>query len=206
MLLFTLRLKGAFVRALELRAAGMVALLFAACGGGSGGDTGKSVDGSIESASDACSSLSCLATVGSLVASCAASGSCVAQVQWTDAGTTMLVSECHANAVKTLRTGTQPGADGTVPFEMTVTKGGSVCYALSGSVGSASAAMGSFTYRNASGSTILTETIDQSGNATVTCPGGTPTLIDAACDSPVSGLTGLAPGMDGTCTQGTCSF
>jgi hypothetical protein len=66
--------------------------------------------------------------------------------------------------------------------------------------------VGSFTYKDASGSIILTEQVDESGNATVTCPGGTPTLIDSACDAPVSGLAGLAPGMDGTCTQGTCTF
>jgi hypothetical protein len=205
MLLFSLRMKGALVRALGLRV-GTVALLFAACGGGSGGATGKGADGSIVIASGVCSSLTCLGSVGSLIASCGASGSCVGQTQWTDAGTTIIVSECHANGVKALRTGTQPGADGTVPFEMTVKKGDSVCYAVSGWMGPGSAAMGSFTYKDASGATLLTETIDQSGNATVTCSGGTPTLIDAACDSPVSGLTGLAPGMDGTCTQGTCSF
>ena len=142
---------------------GMVLLLFTACGGGSGGDTGKGADGSIVIAPGACSSLTCLGSVGSLIASCGASGSCVGQTQWTDAGTTTIVSECHANGVKTLRTGTQPGADGTVPFEMTVKKGDSVCYFLSGWVGSASAAMGSFTYKDASGTTILTETIDQSG-------------------------------------------
>lgn len=205
MLLLSLRMKGAFVRTLGLRA-GMVAVLFAAYGGGSGGSTGESADGGTVIASGACSSLTCLGSVGSLIAGCGASGTCVGQTQWTDAGTTMTVSECHANGVKALRTGTQPGADGTVPFEMTAKKGDSVCYAISGWTGPGSAAMGSFTYKDASGATLLTETIDQSGNATMTCPGGLPTLIDATCDSPVSGLAGLAPGMDGACTQGTCSF
>lgn len=200
-------MKGAFVGALGL-GVGMALLLFVACGGGTGAGTGTGGDGSTVIPPGACSSLTCLDSVGSLLASCRASGSCEAQFEWPDSGPTMtmIVRECHSNGIKAFRTGDQPAADGSIHVEMTVKNGDSVCYSLSGSVSGSSAAVGSFTYKDASGAIILTETVEESGNATVTCPGGTPTLIDSACDAPVSGLAGLAPGMDGTCTQGTCSF
>jgi hypothetical protein len=92
---------------------------------------------------------------------------------------------------------------------MTAKNDSSACYSLAIAVISATST--TIVVKNPAGTTLGTIAVDTSASAmamTVTCPGGTATVVDDSCGS---GPTDLAMTLEtallGTgCTQGACSF
>jgi hypothetical protein len=78
-----------------------------------------------------------------------------------------------------------------------VKKGSSVCFSLE-EIMPSNGTTGSYVIRNGSGSQVATATGDISAKTmTMTCTGGQPTLLSAACYN---------TGGDSNCTSGTCVY
>ena len=97
----------------------------------------------------------------------------------------------------------------TYAMTMTAKNGSSACYSLPITVVSATST--TIMVKNPAGTTLGTIAVDSSAGAmamTVTCPGGTATVIDDSCGSGPTdlGMT-LETALLGTgCTQGDCTF
>ena len=186
---------------------GMGLLLPASCGGGNG--LGFGGDGGTTISTGGCANQACLNTIANLMADCLPSGTCVEQI--TQSGTTGEAGNvCFSNGIKmSITMGAPSGASGPVNMSITAKKGTSVCYSwsLAMAMASGSSASESMTVKNASGATVATLAVDTNGNETITCPGGTPTPIDATCASASTSISTIsAAGNSNNCTQGTCAF
>ena len=157
-----------------------------------GGNTGSST----LPLQGACANLTCLSTLAGLTTSCQPSGTCTEQASAT--GT----DACYANGVKmeTLLDLT------TFATTMTVKNGGSVCYSMV--VTGILAPPMTIVFKDGSGTTVGTKAVDPTTNAmSVTCPGGTATVIDQSCGTGPSNLASSAQAaMTAKCDPGTCTF
>ena len=157
-----------------------------------GGNTGSST----LPLQGACANLTCLSTLAGLTTSCQPSGTCTEQASAT--GT----DACYANGVKmeTLLDLT------TFATTMTVKNGGSVCYSMV--VTGILAPPMTIVFKDGSGTTVVTMAVDPTTNAmSVTCPGGTATVIDQSCGTGPSNLASSAQAaMTAKCDPGTCTF
>jgi hypothetical protein len=157
-----------------------------------GGNTGSST----LPLQGACANLTCLSTLAGLTTSCQPSGTCTEQASAT--GT----DACYANGVKmeTLLDLT------TFATTMTVKNGGSVCYSMV--VTGILAPPMTIVFKDGSGTTVGTMAVDPTTNAmSVTCPGGTATVIDQSCGTGPSNLASSAQAaMTAKCDPGTCTF
>ncbi len=171
----------------------------AAGGTGGGGSGGGGSGGGSMSLTGACANLTCLNDMANLLTNCQPSGTCTQQ-----ASTTGNVA-CYSNGVK-VQTGLDPS---TYAMTMTAKNGSSACYSLPITVVSATST--TIMVKNPAGTTLGTIAVDSSAGAmamTVTCPGGTATVIDDSCGSGPTdlGMT-LETALLGTgCTQGDCTF
>ena len=187
---------GAAGGALAGQAAGGVTSLAGTTGAGGvavlGGNTGSST----LPLQGACANLTCLSTLAGLTTSCQPSGACTEQASAT--GT----DACYANGVKmeTLLDLT------TFATTMTVKNGGSVCYSMV--VTGILAPPMTIVFKDGSGTTVGTMAVDPTTNAmSVTCPGGTATVIDQSCGTGPSSLASSAKAaMTAQCDPGTCTF
>lgn len=190
-------LEGARMREL-VRYLGMSLLLVLACGG--------------DSSTNACANLACLQKGADLMFNCAASGACVAQKDLTAVPTTS--SQCFDNGVKILAT--QEMTSGSTGYRSTMTyrvkKGDALCYTrtfVSSTSLTDSAHPMDITLQDASGATLVTTSMDANNVATVTCPGGEPTVFADTCGYPslaVNGAYAVQGTSAPTCTDGACSF
>jgi hypothetical protein len=157
-----------------------------------GGNTGSST----LPLQGACANLTCLSTLAGLTTSCQPSGTCTEQASAT--GT----DACYANGVKmeTLLDLT------TFATTMTVKNGGSVCYSMV--VTGILAPPMTIVFKDGSGTTVGTMAVDPTTNAmSVTCPGGTATVIDQSCGTGPSSLASSSQAaMAAQCDPGTCTF
>ncbi len=157
-----------------------------------GGNTGSST----LPLQGACANLTCLSTLAGLTTSCQPSGTCTEQASAT--GT----DACYANGVKmeTVMDLT------TFATTMTVKNGGSVCYSMV--VTGILAPPMTIVFKDGSGTTVGTMAVDPTTNAmSVTCPGGTATVIDQSCGTGPSSLASSSQAaMTAQCDPGTCTF
>ncbi len=161
-------------------------------GGGQGGATGLGGSGGSATGTGgsgggtACTLPSCM----SGFANCMPSGTCVQQLNLS----TYLTNYCYSNGVKMIWS-----LDATTRAPMlTFKQNSSVCFSIVSPTGTDTA----FAVKDASGQAIGTVTVDNSGNTTVTCNGGTPVAIPAGCNF-VDAFTG--GGSTSSCTDGACS-
>jgi len=167
-------------------------------GGGSGGGT----------SGGACNYPPCLTNFAAAVEDCEPSGTCVMQSGLPTGGSTSFSTNiCYSNGVKQIASTTMDALTGSVAMAITVKKGSSTCYSMDVSgISFADPTTGqvTMTFKDASGSTVATGTMNLGTNAmTVTCPGGQPVTLDPSCDT-----SSYAAGMNPTssaCTQGTCT-
>ena len=192
------------MRELVLRL-GMAAVLLAACDGtkpGSDASTGT------------CANLACLKQAGNLMLGCAGGGTCILQQALT--ATPPSTSECYDNGVKILATMQTTSA--STSYQMTdryeVKKNDALCYTRTVVSGNSFTDGGlvyalDFTLQDAAGKTLVTSSVDDKNVATVTCPGGEPTVYTDSCGYPslaVNGAYATLGSSPPTCTAGTCSF
>jgi hypothetical protein len=172
----------------------------AAGGSGAGGSGAGGSGGGTVPLTGACANLTCLNPLVDLLSGCPASGTCTQQT--TVVGTSAAVNMCYSNGVKM-----SEAMDASMTsMTMTVKNGSSVCYTMAISNMTSTTAM-TIAVKNPSGTTVATIATDSSGNDVVTCPGGTPTVIDSTCGSDASSTSSAVPGATtGACTTGTCTF
>ncbi|MGB8296643.1 MAG: hypothetical protein WCG85_14540 [Polyangia bacterium] len=145
----------------------------------------------------ACASLTCLNPLVALLSNSAcevsATDTCTEQMDLS----TYTQSACFSNGVK-MQTN-------ITTMTVTVKSGSSVCYSMVlGSLATSSSM--TVVVKNGSGATVATIATDGT-NDTVTCPGGTPTVVDATCGSDSSAVSSGATMPDNSnCTTGVCTF
>ena len=153
-------------------------------GGGAAGGGGGAAGG----ASGTCNYPSCLA---SLATSCQPSGTCFEQVDTT----TFATNTCYSNGVKIITALDLTSGSATVTFK----NGSTTCYTFVAAASATGAE--TLTVKNAAGATIATGTSDTTGTATtITCTGGSPVTLNAACQGAMGGTSSSS-----TCTTGTCT-
>jgi hypothetical protein len=165
-------------------------------GGSSGGGTG----GSSIPLVGACANLTCLNPLADLMATCqtGATDTCTESMT---IGTSIVMNECYSSGVKMQ---VRMGMD-MASMTMTVKRGSSVCYSMvvSGLTGNVM----TIAVKDNSGTTVGTITEDSTtSHETVTCPGGTPTVVDATCGSNPGGISGSSLPGGSNCTDGFCTF
>ncbi|MGA7744487.1 MAG: hypothetical protein ABSF35_24495 [Polyangia bacterium] len=176
--------------------AGPIAGTGGAGGGGVAG--GGSGAGGIGGSAGSCNYPSCLA---SLATTCVPSGSCVSQTDTT----TFATNTCYSNGVKEIESVNVNTTTGSVTVTLTYEKGNSTCYSVDVAGISAAGSGGpiTMTFKNASGSTIGTGTVDSTTNAvTITCTGGQPVILNSSCDT---SSYAAASSTTSTCTAGVCT-
>jgi hypothetical protein len=155
-----------------------------------------------------CANLTCLNPMVTLMSnpSCqqGATDTCTQSVTM---GTGIVMNECYSSGVKMQAS---MSVDGT-SMTMTVKGGGSVCYLMAVTGDFLSPGVMTMAIKDPSGATVATIDEDTSTTPTtikVTCPGGTPTLVDSSCGSSSSSVASISPpGSSGTtCTDGVCTF
>jgi hypothetical protein len=147
-----------------------------------------------------CAALPCLASLASLIASCAPSGTCTEQV--TASATTATQAKCFSSGVKISLTGTDSSTMGTTAV-MAVQKDGAACYSFTYTTESPIAVP--TVYKDGAGADLLTITM-ANNIPSYTCPGGSPVVPDSSCDAALFALQGLYPFTNASCSSGTCAF
>jgi len=133
-------------------------------------------------ASDACNFPSCMAALGT---ACIPDGDCVSQVS------TSSLSICYANGLRYVEAVTGAGTGSTAAI--TASNGPTPCFVGSATASSLIGTAVTFTLKDPAGTEIATMTQDISTGATsVTCKGGQPVALNAACSG------------GGVCTLGAC--
>jgi hypothetical protein len=142
----------------------------------------------------ACANLTCLNPLSNLMAACDTS---TAQTctQQTTMVPSMVENSCYSNGVKTQTVMNSDLSSITAIYK----NDSSVCYSMD--IGGISSGVTTVVVKDSAGTTVATITADSTGADTVTCPGGTPTVVDASCGS-VGATSSASP----TCTTGTCVF
>ena len=209
-------MKYVHMRELVLRL-GMAAVLLAGCDGKSRATSGPGLDGSsnwpgADASTDTCANLACLKQAEDLMLGCGAGGTCILQEDSTGAPATS--TQCYDNGVKILATVQMaPGAIG-LTYVYKVEKNDALCYTrtlasnLSLSDGGVAGGIDS-SLQDAAGTTLVTAHLDNNNIATVTCPGGGPTVFADTCGYSSLAINGAYATLGispPTCTAGTCSF
>ena len=197
-------------------------LLVAACGGGkgtktdAGGSGGVGGGGAGGGVAPECANVACLQQVEDLMVGCSADGSCVYHSDAT--GFPLTTTKCYDNGVKILKMidTSQSSTSVTLSTTFKVEKDGSLCYTRSSvsvtmdvDAGAGAKYTSDLTMQDAIGTTIVTVHVDTEGVATVTCPGGSPSLVPASCGFSTL-IVGAGPLVKSTaattCDNGTCTF
>ena len=165
-------------------------------GGTGGGGTG----GSSTSLTGNCANLTCVDAMTTLLSTCqvGATDTCTQQVSMSSA---IVMNECYSNGVKMQ---ISAGMDMS-SMTATVKSGTSVCYSML--VGGLTGNVMTIVVRDGSGTTVGTMAQDSTtGLATITCPGGAPTIDDGSCGVGNMTSTGTVPGGGASCSTGICRF
>jgi len=163
--------------------------------GGCGDGTGTGGDGGLGGSSGC--NLSCLNTLVSLMQGCQPTGTCVEQLSGTTVG-----NACYSNGIKLQVSMTTPSTGGT-SMSMSVKKGSAVCYSMV--MNETAAGDMTMAFKNASGVAVATMGTTTTGGSTITCPGGSPSVIDSTCSGQANSANSMAtPSTD--CTQGACAY
>ena len=167
-------------------------------GGTGGGGTG----GSSIPLTGNCANLTCLNPLNDLLSACqvGAGEACTRQNTMIPA---IVINDCYASGVKMHASMGMDMSSATI----TVKNGSSICYSLlmTGILGGVSD-VSTLVFRNSSGATVATIAVNNTTSvSTVTCPGGTPTVVDATCGNN-SGNLGSAIPTGSNCTPGLCAF
>jgi len=196
---------------------GIAMILTAACSSGSNGGAGGAAGGALQAGGQgaggvtalggntgttvpltgACANLTCLNPLVALLSNSAcevsATDTCTEQTNLS----TYAQSACFSNGVK-MQTD-------ITTMTVTVKSGSSVCYSMVlGSLATSSSM--TIVVKNGSGATVATIATDGTSD-TITCPGGTPTVVDATCGSDSSAVSSGATMPDNSsCTPGVCTF
>jgi hypothetical protein len=110
-------------------------------------------------------------------------------------GLSMVENSCYSNGVKTQMVMNSDLSSITAIYK----NDSSVCYSMV--VSGLSGNVMTVVVRDRSGTMVATIATDGTGADTITCPGGTPTVVDASCGS-IGATSSTSP----TCTTGTCVF
>ena len=185
-------------------------LVFVACGGSSSNPNNGPDGGGGGGGSGACANVACLQQVEDLMVGCIAGGSCVVQESTTAPVT---VTQCFGNGVKIMGAveQSQGSTDLTSTNTFTLKKSDALCYTRTLATHIPSAGGGittDITTQDPSGATVATVHLDANNVATVTCPGGSPTVLMNSCGFATSTVNGayLTQAPPPTCTGGACSF
>jgi hypothetical protein len=182
--------------------------------GGAGGTGGAA--GSGGGVPGECANIACLQQVEDLLVGCAGDGTCVDHADVP--GIPGTLTKCYENGVKVLETfdTSQNSTSHTLSNTFKVEKDGSLCYTRSSvsvtmdvDAGTGAKFTSDGTMQDASGTTIATIHIDTDGVATVTCPGGQPTVVSASCGFPalvISSPVVVKSTAATVCDNGTCTF
>ena len=177
---------GVLVHAADRGGAGGIA----ATGGGGGWDA--SAGGAGGAGGDAfgpCAEATCLT---SLFRTCVSEGSC--SVQGGSSPSASFNAACYANGVTVAYEGSYSGANTT--RKLVVGYNGTICYRIDMLIAANSSAI-TYVVRDSGGDEVAAgATADKTGSVAMTCKGGTPTLVGAACLESVGDNSG--------CAQGTC--
>jgi hypothetical protein len=170
-------------------------------GGTGGGGTG----GSSIPLTGNCANLTCLNPLNDLLSTCqvGANEACTEQSTVTPAVYTIVVNDCYASGVKTHASLSMDMSSATI----TAKNGSSVCYSIlmTGILYGVSE-VSTLVVSNSFGTTVATIAVNNTTSvSTVTCPGGTPTVVDATCGNN-SGNLGSAIPTGSNCTPGLCAF
>ena len=166
-------------------------LWLAACGGGNGLGDGGAGD------SSGCK-LSCLVTMANLTSSCQPSGTCTEQA----IGTTS-ASACYSNGIK-MSVSMATSSSDLMSMSIGVKKNGTPCFSMA--VSDAASGDTTVIFKNASGTTVATVVTGGSSGTTVTCPGGSPSGIDTACNADYTAANSATSWNTGNCSPGTCAY
>jgi len=158
-------------------------------GSGGGGTSASSIP-----LVGACANLTCLNPLSDLMAACDTSTAQTCTQQAT-MGLSIVENSCYSNGVKTQVVMNSDLSSITAIYK----NDSSVCYSMV--VSGLSGNVMTVVVRDRSGTIVATIATDGTGADTVTCPGGTPTVVDASCGS-VGATSSTSP----TCTTGTCAF
>ena len=184
--------------------------------GGNGGVVGGGGGGGGGGVSGECANVACLQQVEDLLIGCAGDGTCVDHSDVP--GIPGTLTKCYENGVKILETfdTSQNSTSYTLSEMFKVEKDGSLCYTRSSvsvtmdvDAGTGARFTSDGTMQDASGTTIATIHIDTDGVATVTCPGGQPTVFSTSCGFPafVIGSPVVVKATAATvCDNGACTF
>jgi hypothetical protein len=102
----------------------------------------------------------CLGAAANLIAACKPAGACTYQIPYRTGLTDTILNGCYDNGLK-ISTG-NVGASADAPYGqgvMTVKNNGALCYSLSVVYADASKTPGSYVYRDATGATVMTDTM-----------------------------------------------
>jgi len=160
-----------------------------------GGTSGGGTSASSRPLVGACANLTCLNPLNDVMAACDTS---TAQTctQQTTMGLSMVENSCYSNGVKTQMLVSPDLSAITATYK----SGSSVCYSMD--IGGISGAVTTVVVKDSSGTTIATIVADSTTGAdSVTCPGGTPTVVDASC-----GTIGATSSTSPTCATSICVF
>jgi len=153
--------------------------------GGSGADSGAGGAGG--AASGLCAGATCLTV---LFQDCVPEGNC--SVQGGASPSASFNTACYANGVTVSYQGSYNGANTT--RKLAVGRNGVVCYRTEMSM-SANASAVTYVVLDAQGNEVATgTTLDKAGSVAVTCKGGTPTPVLAACLESVGDNSRCDPG------------
>ena len=170
-------------------------------GGTGGGGTG----GSSIPLTGNCANLTCLNPLNDLLSTCQVGASEACTLQVTISPEFFDVNECYASGVKMQVSQGSMGPGMSSMTLATVKRGSSVCYSIE--VDGPYSSLTTAVVKDGAGTPVATLSEDSTTSvSTVTCPGGTPTVVDATCGSAPGGIgsSGLPGG--GNCTTGTCTF
>jgi hypothetical protein len=170
-------------------------------GGMGGGDTG----GSSIPLTGNCANLTCLNPLNDLLSACqvGANEACTQQNTMTPATSMIVINDCYASGVKMHASMGMDMSSATI----TVKNGSSICYSLlMTGILSGVSDVSTLVFRNSSGATVATIAVNNTTSVEmVTCPGGTPTVVDATCGNSSGNLSSTIPnGLN--CTPGYCAF
>jgi hypothetical protein len=169
-------------------------------GGTGGGGTG----GSSIPLTGNCANLTCLNPLNDLLSTCQVGASEACTVQVTMSPEFFDVNECYTSGVKMQVSQGSMGPGMSSMTLTTVKRGSSVCYSIE--LDAPYSSLTTAVVKDGAGTPVATlSEYSTTSVSTVTCPGGTPTVVDATCGNN-SGNLGSAIPTGSNCTPGLCAF
>ncbi|MGB8296335.1 MAG: hypothetical protein WCG85_12985 [Polyangia bacterium] len=171
-------------------------------GGTGGGGTG----GSSIPLTGNCANLTCLNPLNDLLSTCQVGASEACTVQVTMSPEFFDVNDCYASGVKMQVSQGSMGPGMSSMTLTTVKRGSSVCYSIEVDGPYGYGILTTVVVKDGAGTPVATLSENSTASvSTVTCPGGTPTVVDATCGNNSGNLGSTIP-TGSNCTPGLCAF